>query len=317
MNPLLVRDADSAGVTYRTLRGPRWSRVSHGLYAPVGSVEDLAARCSAMRLALPANAAFSHYTVARLLRLWLPELPSALPIFATAPRRGTHIERRGLYVARTDAEGCGRANHWDLPLAPVTTVLAQLAEDLSFLDLVVAIDSALYVRHCTLTELEDSIRPRQRGAPALRRAICSADTRSESKWETALRVLHVIAGFEVEPQYLVRDEWGDVVARGDLRLKGLRRLHEYDGADHRDRSRHQDDLRRDKGLARLRWERYGYTASELAQDPRSIVRDAETAYGLPHRPSRLRRWTQEWATSSFSAAGARQLDRRLARFMRR
>jgi very-short-patch-repair endonuclease len=304
-------------VTYRTLRGPYWTPVSHGVYAPAGSVDDLAARCAAIRLALPPKAVFSHYTMARLLRLWLPDLPSTLPTFATAPPHGTHIERHGLYVARSRTAAPGPPNRWGLPLAAVTTVLGQLAEDLSLLDLVVAIDSATHARHCSIAELERSIRPRQRGAPMLRRAIRLADSRSESKWETVLRLLHVLAGFQVEPQYRVRDDWGEVIARGDLRLKGLARLHEYDGADHRDRAQHQDDLRRDKSVSRLGWDRYGYTASELAQDPASIVRDAESAYGLPHQPSRLIAWRAEWERSSFSATGARRLDQRLARFTQR
>lgn len=296
------------------LSNAQWVPVSHGLYAPAGSVDDLEGRCRALALVLPAGALLSHYTAGSLLGLWLPQLPSNLPTFATVPGRGTHLARRGLYLACSDGATDGFLHRGELKLAPVPVVLGQLAQDLSCIDMVVAIDSALRQGYCSLAELATSIHPRQRGAPMLRRALRYAHPLSESPWETILRLLHVWAGFEVEPQYVVHDDWGDVVARGDLRLRGLARLHEYDGADHRSRAQHQRDLAREKALARLEVERYGYTASEIARNPAAIVRDAEVAYGLPHRPSRLRRWNLEWNRSSFSTDGARRLQRRLARY---
>jgi hypothetical protein len=42
------------------------------------------------------------------------------------------------------------------------------------------------------------------------------DGRSESPWESVLRLLHVAADVEVEPQKKIYDEWGNFVARADL-----------------------------------------------------------------------------------------------------
>src|SRR5215207_7719670 len=60
--------------------------------------------------------------------------------------------------------------------------------------------------------------------------------RSESPWESVMRVLHRTAGIDVEPQKEIYDDGGRFVARADLWLVGTRRIHEYDGELHRDRA---------------------------------------------------------------------------------
>jgi very-short-patch-repair endonuclease len=314
---LRVADLGHSGLTYRAMRWRGWRRFSQGHYIAPDTDDELLTRCSALRAVLPPAAVFSHYTMAVLRHWWLPALPAGLPVFATVPGRGLHTTRAGLYVARSDHASTGVREHQGLMLATATSVLGQLAEDLSILDLVVAIDSALHAGDCTLEELRASIRPRQRGAPRLRRAVAYADPRSESAWETILRLLHVWSGIDVEPQYVVRDDSGRFVARGDLWLRGTKRLHEYDGAGHRDEQQHRRDLRRDKSLARIDWQRYGFTAAEVVGTPVLIIRDAERACGLPHDPTRLRRWTGEVARSSLSPAGRDALAKRLARFQYR
>jgi very-short-patch-repair endonuclease len=56
-----------------------------------------------------------------------------------------------------------------------------------------------------------------------------ADGRSESVGESRLRVHLGMAGLDVEPQVVIRDEVGDVVARVDLAVRGTRVLIEFDG----------------------------------------------------------------------------------------
>ena len=63
----------------------------------------------------------------------------------------------------------------------------------------------------------------------LRRALALSDGRSESPWESLRRVLHVVCGVPVEPQFVLLDDHGVFVARGDLRISGTTTLHEYDG----------------------------------------------------------------------------------------
>ncbi len=170
---------------------------------------------------------------------------------------------------------------------------------------------------CKSADLAESLRPGQWGGHRLRRALELADGRAESWWEIPLRLLHVWAGVDVVPQYEVRDARGNLIARGDLWIVGTRRLHEYDGGHHDRPETRRVDLYRDKALARIDWERYGYVSTDLVRGADRIVRDEESALGLPHRPTRLERWHAEVARSTLSGRGRAALARRLARFDRR
>jgi very-short-patch-repair endonuclease len=259
---------------------------------------------------------FSHYTAAALRGWQLPPLPDWLPRFASLPGGGTHLERRGLYVARTDEATTGCEIRSGVRLATACATLVQMAQDLSLLDLIATLDSALHRSDCTPDEVEASLRPHQRRAAKLRRALAYADGRAESWWETPLRLLHVWAGIGVEPQYEILDARGDFVARGDLWIVGTRRIHEYDGAHHDDPATRRRDLRRDKALYRVRWERYGFVAEDIVHRPYTIVRDADAALGRPYRPAQLRRWRAEATRSTLTSGGRAALERRLRRFDR-
>ncbi|HJV12423.1 MAG TPA: hypothetical protein VJ625_00885 [Propionibacteriaceae bacterium] len=118
------------------------------------------------------------------------------------------------------------------------TLLA-CARDLGILDVVILADSALREGDVTLTQLKITAAQRRRGAPMLRQVIPLLDQRSESAWESVMRVLHLVADIPVEPQYEIFDEFGRFVARVDPLIKGRRRIHEYDGGVHREVETHQ------------------------------------------------------------------------------
>ena len=312
---ILRHEATRRGVTRGVLDGPKYEQASYGVHLPRGT-NDLATRCRAIQRVLPPAAVWSHYTGA-MLRGWSrPWLPSRVPLFASLPGGGTHLHRGGVYVARTDGAACDPEVRDGLRLASAPAILAQLARDLSLLDLVAVMDSATHLGDVSIDEIENSLRPHQWGAPMLRRAMADVDPRAESWWETPLRLLHSWSGIDVQPQYEIRDDWGDVIVRGDLWIVGSRRLHEYDGAIHDEREIRKRDLARDKTLGRIRWERYGYVALDIVRDPERILRDAEEALGLPHRPQRLKRWRAEAARSTLSASGRRRLVQRLLRYDR-
>jgi hypothetical protein len=286
----------------------------------------LLSRCRSIQLALPETAVFTHLTAAALHRLWLPQLsdawsPATASLIASVPtsplRPVTHQERRGVYVRRCAVAHRHRQSVSGVRVASAAWTLVELAEDLALVDLVAAMDSALNRKLCTLTELESAAVAGRRGVRTFRRAVSLADGRSESAWESVLRLLHVLCGItDVEPQHESRTAEGELLARGDLWLRGSRRWVEYDGGAHRDASTHAKDLRRDKWLARMGWERYGYIAAEIHNEPQTIVRDAESALGMPHDPSRLDGWLAEYRLCSLSSPGASALGRRLARFER-
>ena len=298
------------------MNGPQWRRVSHGLYVRAAASDEMLERCRQLRPVLPDESAFSHFTGASLLSCWLPRLPDWLPMMATIAPGEDRPERAGLYVARSRSAFPSAASVGGVPVLAPELVLGQLAEDLPLIDLVVAIDCFLRRRLCCIDDIFDSIRSRQRGLPMLRRALSLCDGRSESPWETILRLLHEFAEIPVEPQHLVRDADGDILARGDLRIVGTNRIAEYDGADHRTRLRHERDLARDKLLARHGLGRFGYTASEILHHPGLIIRDAEMALGWRHDPDRINAWLVEVERSSLVPLGWRRLLRRLHRFDR-
>jgi hypothetical protein len=185
------------------------------------------------------------------------------------------------------------------------------ARDLSLIDLVVLIDSALQLKLCSYDELRAAASRRRRGAPAMRRALTWCDGRSESAWESLLRILHAACDVDVEPQHEVFDAAGLFVARGDLWLRGTTMLHEYDGGEHLKRPRQRKDLRRGRRLSHTVWERRGYTSQDVLHQGVGILRDADATLGRPHDPRRIRAWHDLLRDSLFSPAGTSRLRVRL------
>lgn len=292
-------------------RGRTWHHVGYGVYrrgAPAvggGRLADL----HAWQQVLAPEGFFTHLTAAEALGLWLPPLPEGMPVCVSLPQGTDRPRRAGMRVTRLSRtvppillDG--------LRVAPPAEVILACARDLGLLDLVVLIDSALRAGWCTVEDLRAVAAPRRRGAPALRIALAMADARSESPWESLLRLFHFVCDVEVEPQFEVRDEHGAFVARGDLWLRGTTTLHEYDGAVHRDRRTHVNDLARDRRLAGLGWTRRGYTAVDLLDRARQMLREADAALGRAHVPSRLDRWWALLDESLFTARGRQRLARR-------
>ncbi len=281
--------------------------MSHGLWVPCPAIES-EAPLHALASQLHRGGGFSHHTAARLRGWWLPPLPPGLPEFAAQNARN-RPRRRELRIIRTtpwpDIERIR-----GLPVVGSVDVLLALARHLSLLDVVVVLDSALRSGDVTSHQLAVALRARRFGVRRLRAAFALADGRSESPFETVLRLLHVVCEVRVQPQYEVRAA-GRLVARGDLRIVGHRVLHEYDGADHRDRDRHRSDLRRERDLDEVGWVRRGYTDLEVLRRPSSVLRDADRTLGRAHDPTRLDAWYGLLRESCFTAAGRTLLLRRL------
>lgn len=262
---------------------------------------------------LPPGSVFGELTAAALYGWWLPPLPSGLPITALLPPGSNRLRRAGLRTRRTALGPTDRSALGGVPLTSPVRTLMDLAGLLATVDLVVLADSAVRAGHCTIGELIRAGEARgTAGVRTLRRAVALLDPRSESPWETLLRLLHALSGLPpVEPQADLFDDDGVWIARADLLLVGTRRLHEYDGDTHRDRDRHRRDLAREKRLSRAAYERYGFTASELLGRPGLVIRDAEAAFGLDHNQDRLHAWLDEIRPSLFTAAGRERLARTL------
>jgi hypothetical protein len=135
------------------------------------------------------------------------------PVFVSVLRNAPHPQRQGLFVIRHPRPVDSQTIN-GVRVASAAEILLAAAKDLSLLDLVILGDSALHLRDCTVEELLAVAAQRRRGAPLLRTAIPLLDGRSESPWESVLRVLHVAAEVEVEPEKKLYDEWGNFVAPG-------------------------------------------------------------------------------------------------------
>lgn len=287
------------------MRGNAWTQVTHGIYR-TGDGSDLAA----WQLTIPVGGRFTHLTAAGALGWWLPPLPSRLPVLAAVPAASMRPAREGLRVVRADPAVAPLA-HGELRVDAPAEILLNSARDLSLLDLVLLIDGALHRGDVSVDELGAIAATRRRGNRALRAALPLADGRSESAWESVLRLMHVTCGAQVEPQRELFGEAGDFIARADLWLVGTCSIHEYDGGVHLSRDQQQADLTRARRLADGGWVRRGYTSRDLLRQPIGILRDIDRALGRAHDPSRVRAWHSMLAASLFTRSGAQRLLTRL------
>jgi hypothetical protein len=222
-------------------------RLSRGVSMRAGlvGVHDLRAELAAWTPLLPPSAVFTGLTALRAYGLWMPLLPVELPVFvAMGSVRGEYKpERSQLVVSRhpTPPErgamtGMGAVGPIDLPVASVPEALLAASRWIGLLDLVALVDSALHAELVTITQLADVARRQRRGVRQLRAAIALADGRSESAWETMLRLLHVLADVEVTPQVNIPHPDGGLAGRVDLLVTGTCQAQEYDGGEHREKA---------------------------------------------------------------------------------
>ena len=287
--------------------GGRWTRVAHGLWVPASAAES-EAPLHALASQLHRGGGFTHLTAARLRGWSLPPLPQGLPEFAAQNARNRPRRRELRIIRTTPWPDIERVR--GLPIVGAIDVLLALARHLSLLDVIVILDSALHCGDVSPGELALALRARRFGVRRLRAAFALADGRSESPYETLLRILHVACEVLVSAQF---ELWvgGLFLARGDLRIVGHPVFHEYDGVDHRDRDQHRADLRRDRDLEAADWLRRGYTDLEVLRRPVTILRDADRTLGREHDPARLVAWYDLLRESCFTAAGRTLLLRRL------
>jgi hypothetical protein len=275
--------------------------MSYGLYVKNQKTVGLADQLRAWSLVLPPLAAFTHLSAAELRCWWLPQ-QLRHPVFVALREGDPCPHRAGLFVSRHPDRVPSELVS-DIRLTTPAETLLAAARDLGVLDLVLMGDSALRLGHCTIDELVATAAQRRRGAPMLRKVIGLLDQRSESPWESVMRVLHRAAHIPVEPQHKVFDRWGRFVARGDLWIVGTNRLHEFDGGKHREPDRQSSDLTRDRLLIEADWQRLGYTKTQLLNDGGSIIASTDKLLGRSWDPSRLRLWNGLIADSMFGRPG--------------
>lgn len=291
--PFAVREALTLGVTRGRLRAGDLDHSFHGVRA-ARPATTTAERCRLLAERLPAHAYFSHATAALLLGAPLPrrlENAAELHVSVPAPRRAPH--------------GHGIIGHSGSAPEPVIEIAGLRASspartwcdlgDLLALDDLVAVGDFLIARRSPLTTLGDltravSVSSCRRGIRTLRAALPLLDNRSESRPESRLRVLVVLAGLgEPIVNQDVSDRFGEFVARTDLELPELGVVLEYQGDYHRtNRGQWRADMTRRSRIELTGRRVLEVNASDLAnpldllQRIRALARIARPDAELPH-----------------------------------
>jgi hypothetical protein len=264
VNPVAIRSAVGTG----SLR-----RLRRGAYVDVAEVGDDPTRLHRQQIVATLKqghprAVVSHGSAAVLHGLGVPR--SALDrVHLTRDRRGGGQRRAWLQV---HGHPLPPEDVRPLDAIPTTTLprtVVDLGCSLPLADAVAVGDGALRLA-ATPEELEQVLASvgARRGIGTARRALDLLDARSESYGESVSRVLMLQAGLPpTEPQLLVRNEHGVVVARVDFAWPALGVIGEFDGrvkygrtlAPGEDpvqalwREKLREDLLRDLGWQVVRW----------------------------------------------------------------
>jgi hypothetical protein len=295
------------------IRLAKWRRVSHGLglvkMTGLSDQEEWHRDLRAYLLVLPPGAVFTHLTGAQLLGWDLPRLPEQVPVFAAVTGNVSRPRRHGLICSRLVERGDPVFRH-GLPVEQAEEILLRAARDLSLLDLLILLESALrlgHIEHDRMTALLASRRP---GVRMLREAWNRATGKSDSGGETVLQAFHRTMEVPFRPQADIYDERGQLIARADLHVLGTNYLHEYDGEHHRRKDQQKIDLRRERGLAASSYIRKGFVLDDLLNHPVVVMHEIDDALGRPHDLGRLRRWRRLVDNSLYSETGrARVMNR--------
>jgi very-short-patch-repair endonuclease len=267
-------EALAAGITPRTLEGPRVVRMHAGVYRYADAEVTFAMRVDAARKVLPRDAALSHLSSLRWRGLEIaPELPLH---FSTNSR--THVERDGIRVHRRQG----------LLSPDLVRGVPVLGPDRTFVDcgtllslrrMVEVGDWLVANRHTDLLTLRAYvIQSHLDGVIRARDAASLVREGSESVRESALR-WHLGREGLPEPELNtdILDDDGQFLARGDLVYRPWKVLVEYDGWHHkRDALQRQRDHLRREALEAAGWRVIVVTAADMGA-PMSIARRVREA----------------------------------------
>lgn len=291
-------------------------RVSHGLAVPLihGLDDDTEWRrdLHAYLLVLPESAVFTHLTAARLRGWHLPKLPEQVPIFAAVDEDDPRPRRHGLICSRLRRMTRTEKRH-GLPVDSAEEILLRCARDLSLLDLTLLVDAARGAGELDPERMEALLLSGRPGVRMLREAWRRSTGVAESGPETLFQQFHLEMEVSCVPQVELFDQAGNHLGRADLLVSGSSRVHEYDGAHHRDVRQHRDDLRRERALLAAGYTRHGYTLDDLLNHPAALMQEVDRALGRAVDLRRLRRWRRLVQNSLYSEAGRERVMNRWRR----
>lgn len=243
-NPILRRGVNtrreliSAGHTDSELRTAvkcaQLQRISRGIYAdPTDLFAEQRHRLTTKALAQNSPALLVSHISALLLH--------GVAVWG-APLQKVHFIRRGNNGAGQSAQRIVHSAALvddeivlkdGIQMTSVARSLIDFARSSPAASAVIALDSALQQNLVTSEQLVLAYGRihRHRGAPAARRALLAADSRSESVGETRTRLAFIAMGLPApDLQVSIYDKTGEFVGRTDFGFSGMAVLVEFDGA---------------------------------------------------------------------------------------
>lgn len=226
---------------------------------------------------------------------WLPadwSAPDAV-VHLAVPTADAHRQRAGLRLHR-------RRVHPDevdvvsgLPCMGPTRTLVELARDFRVSPTLVVqiIDGALRDERTTVDELLACLArmPGERGVARAKELVRTARHPVDSPQETSMRLALWYDGIrDVDVGIEICDEYGTVLARGDLGVKKLLIWVEYDGYDvHTQRRTFRGDRRGDRWLQRRGWYVMRFVDADLRHPGRMCAEWRQAMADAPRRISAL------------------------------
>ena len=291
--PFTLRQGLDAGLTARQLRTSAWRHLCFNWYCWAGLRLTDEMRLATIQPGLPAGAAFSGLTAARLYGL---DLPSPRRPEVIVPPELEIADRIEATLRRVELRPTDIAWRRGFPVTSPLRTAFDLAGRSPLVEGVVAIDLALQNRLIDMDGFGGYVggHARRPGVVRARRVLAHAEARSESPMESRLRMLLVLAGL---PRPLAQVDLatpeGQFVARADLFYPEAMLAVEYDGENHR--ARLVSDDRRQNRIAELGITLLRYTTPDLTERRSAIVAEVRAALQRGRRGQSVRSETPKSA----------------------
>jgi len=275
------RTHDISHQAVRTLvRRGEWLRLYRGIYItasawpddtedPLLPLRQLAARCRALLLALPAGTVISHLTAASLWRLAVTTRDSAVHV--TVPPGAVVSELAGVQIHRSS-----RVVPVDRPFGVPATSMARTVIDIArttyFADAVAVADSALSARPGLDLPTELLSCHGWRGYRKAAAVVAFADERSESALESLARALWHVSGLPMPELQAVVTLAGQFVARVDFLWRDVMLIVEVDGmAKYTEPGELAREKQRQNALIRAGYTVLRFTWADIVRRPQETV----------------------------------------------
>lgn len=255
--PQDLPDLAAAGVTADMTRSKKWRRSTRGFFVPSNTPFTSTQRILDVSPLVPAGGAVAGWAAAYALGVELldgqdPFTMAALPVPIHLGRDLGRISPPGVRFVRERLPAAHRQVEHALSVTtPLRTVFDGGRWASGLTEAVVFVDQVAHALELDLDELQPWCVPGARwpGIKQLRAALALADARSESPWESRLRMFYLLEASLPRPlvNRPVFDLDGRFLGTPDMFDPDAGLATEFDGKDHRERRRHQaDNIREEK-----------------------------------------------------------------------